>query len=228
MKNTSGSVIGPLVAAELLKQDKNVICIAIGNTIGIIPAQNTIATLRSMDGVARKCSAPMVTMYFHNSPTVSVDQVNRDVCDSIKLIAMLFSGAHTYIDSKDVYNWLHYDQVTDYNAGLTLLDIFDTEDSGVDKLKAQVPIASLLTLGHSLNERYILGDDDADYHKVGLIHRPPQYSNSVSLFFALTTHGVPDIVKEHETRLEMLKSNAAAKRKQVVLSKDVSDDGMVL
>lgn len=224
----SGNALGACLAAELLKRDQNVISIVVGNSIGIPSTQNTIGTLRTLDGIASVQQAPMVAAYFHNSPDNSIESVNREIHNCVMLIATLFSGAHGSIDSRDLYNWLHYDQVTEYKPGLTFLDIITSEHGGVTDLQRNLPIASLLTLGHSLNERYVLGDNDADYHKVGIFHAPDKYKQDTTLYYALTTHGIPDIVEDLEKRLSTLKDNAAAKRKQRSISDGADGSGFVL
>ena len=223
----SGNALGACLAAELLKRDQNVISIVVGNSIGIQPTKNTIGTLRTLDGIASKQSAPMVAAYFHNSPDNSIETVNRDIHNTVMLIATLFSGMHGSIDSRDLYNWLHYDQVTEYEPGLTFLDVITSDKGGVSDLQRNLPIASLITLGHSHNERYVLGDNDADYHKVGIMHAPEKYSKDVSVYFALTTHGIPDIIDQLEERRSTLKDNAAAKRKQRSISTGADDSGFV-
>jgi len=226
----SGSTIGPMLASQLLKRGMNVVCVVIGDTTTIEATKNTIGTLRSIDGVARANQVTMPIIYAFNSVNKTIAEVNREIRSNIVLLATLFSGNHEYIDSRDLYSWLHFHETTEYDPGLAMLEIMTCDRSDLSELKSKLPIASMITLGQSLDERAILGDDAPEYQKVGLLYvgDGSKYSNNVSIFYALHTHGIARIVGEYTDRLVRLRERANASREQIAIAdpNTVADDGM--
>lgn len=226
----SGSTIGPMLAAQLLKRGMNVVCIAIGDTTTIEATKNTIGTLRSIDGVARANNVTLPISYAFNSVEKTIAEVNREIRNTIVILATLFSGNHEYIDSRDLYSWLHFHETTEYDPGIAMLEIVTCDRSDLTALKAMVPIASMITLGQSLDERSVLGDDAPEYQKVGILYigDGTKYSNNVSIFFALHTHGIAKIVGEYTDRLVKLRERATLKREQIAIAdpNTTGDDGM--
>lgn len=222
----SGSMLGPMLASQWLTRGQNVILVVVGDTTGITQTKNTINTLRSIDGTGRKCGTILPILYAFNSATNPIEAVNKDIWDRIMLLATLFSGNHEYIDSRDLFNWLHFDKTTDYEPGVAMLNIVVADQTNSDQLEEILPIASMITLGRSLNERYVLGNEVPDYHKTGIVHISPQYSQNISVHYALTTHGIAKLIENYSNHHSEIRKRAADRREQFVIATDVDDDGM--
>jgi cell division GTPase FtsZ len=63
----SGSVIGPLLANELLDQGKDVVVIIVGSTDSTIEINNSIKTIKSYAGISAKQKKPIVAIYYENN-----------------------------------------------------------------------------------------------------------------------------------------------------------------
>lgn len=116
----TGSVIGPLVAAELLRRGASVCVIVIGSVASGEEAKNTRDTLlglQSMIAHGKTEQRPIAMYYQENLSSVdatgasyrhSRPNVDVNVEQFIKLFGMLICGNHEELDHSDVVNWMDY------------------------------------------------------------------------------------------------------------------------
>jgi hypothetical protein len=121
----SGSVIGPLLVAELLARGLPVLPIVIGDASTRLFAENTLNTIKSYEGIAKTAGVPLVIAYIENSRDLSRAEVDQLADDVVTGLAALFSRENSELDSRDLYNWLRFDKVTTFKqpmlASLTIL-----------------------------------------------------------------------------------------------------------
>jgi hypothetical protein len=120
----SGSVIAPLITSELLANDYPTIVITIGSTDTRLFAENTLNTIKSYEGISRMRKKPIVAFYAENGKTASRTQVDNEVCQTVISLCMLYSRENREMDTKDLFNWLHYDKTTSFPAQLSSLIVF--------------------------------------------------------------------------------------------------------
>lgn len=138
----SGSVIGPLLMREMLIEGIPAIAMVVGSTDTTVDAKNTLNTLKSMDSISKKIEIPMVAMYLQNSATTPRNQVDGEMYNSIKSLAILYSRENVELDTQDLFNWLRYNRVTKVPVKLISLNII----CGDQKLDASDDIVSVATL----------------------------------------------------------------------------------
>ena len=120
----SGSVIAPLLIGELLARGEIVIAIVIGSDESAITAQNTLNTLKSLEGVSRNAKKPVVMYYRHNTRGRARSEVDAELHYAISTLAVLASGTIKGIDTKDIANWVGFDKTTSVDPRVAVLEIF--------------------------------------------------------------------------------------------------------
>lgn len=118
----SGSVIGPVIASELLRIGANVVLFVIGIDAGQREAENTVNTLRSLSGISKLRGEPLTACFIHKGDQTRSQVANRIVRGIIAL-ANLFSDQHLENDLANLTNFFHYHKVTDYTPDLCALSI---------------------------------------------------------------------------------------------------------
>ena len=221
----SGSVFGPLIIKELIKQGKPVVAIVIGSEESTIRRSNTMKTLKSLDNIARTMGVPIVVNYEHNTADQKRSAVNDRCAFTLASLAVLASRQNREMDMADLVNWLNYTRsVTGIEPQLSLLHVY-RNPKDVDQASNPVSIASL----HQ-------SPDQETYTAV------PEYSTRGyprehvhkdfnQLHFVITVDGVKTIEKILSDRLADSKTLSAARvqHDSIVKSSDhVADDGMVL
>lgn len=121
----TGATSGCLLIAELLKRGETVMGIVIGSEESDITINNTLKTLKSLEGISKTIGKPVNIMYRHNGPAKTRREVDSDINVAIAAIAILASREVRYIDTKDIENWLMFDKVTSMPPRLAAVEIFD-------------------------------------------------------------------------------------------------------
>ena len=141
----SGSVIAPSLVSELLAQGKPVIVMLVGSTATRIELENTMKTIKSYEAISHKRGTPVVAMYAVNpedSSKNSRTKVNEQIHRGIFLLATLFSGQNSELDTADLSNWLNYNKVTSHEPHLVSLSIH-TNAVNIPKSYVPVTVATL-------------------------------------------------------------------------------------
>lgn len=117
----SGSVIGPSLVSELLERNLPVVVIMIGTTDTRLEIDNTVKTIKSYEAIARLRKTPVAMGYFQNSVTTPRADVDVSILQLVTALMTIFSRENSELDSKDLHNFLHFDQVTTFPAQLASL-----------------------------------------------------------------------------------------------------------
>lgn len=125
----SGSVIGPLILSELLDRGESTVAVVIGSDESVITANNTLNTLKSLDGISRKFNKPVVMHYRHNTKGRARSSVDNELLFAIDALSVLASRQINSLDTMDIKNWLQFDKTTSIKPRLAALEIFDRTDA---------------------------------------------------------------------------------------------------
>jgi len=142
----SGSVIGPLVAAELARRQVPAICLVVGSTISAKETDNTLKTLATLQNLASKTAKnPILISYYENitngeegSRNINTrTKVDARVLDDATRMALLMGEQHLELDRADIANFICYNKVT--SVPPQLVDVVITSDvSRLDTLKGKM------------------------------------------------------------------------------------------
>lgn len=222
----SGSVIGPLVTAELLKHDKPVICAVVGSEESLLDIQNTINTIMSLDGLSRKTSkVPFVMAYEHNGNGQYTDQADANIRTAISQLAVLASLQHRGLDTADLNVWANYHKspMCNVEPQLSLLTIVNS----VERIEKEVPHPiSIATVSQAKTS---VGTIGADYNCYGLLTTALP-ANVTELHYVINVSSLPDLLKMLTTaqaRLEEKKASRPAPKSIIAQASTAEDNGMV-
>lgn len=106
----SGSTAGPLIVRELLKRDKCVISICIGNTTNGVEAKNTLDTIADLQRISKKLDKPLVACFYKNDNSTPRSAVDDSIENDVRALSLLLSGANEELDGEDIQNFLYFNK----------------------------------------------------------------------------------------------------------------------
>lgn len=208
----SGSVAGPLIMEELLKQGKMAVAIIIGSHETLKRTTNTIGTLTGLEQAVARIGRPIVMFYAENNPAKSIIDNNLVPKFVLGSLNMLGSGRNKALDSADIQNMFDFHLVSHNKPGLAMLDVF-TKTEDLQKASAR-PIAyiSLLT-----GEDQVGPQVDADYDKTGYL--PADAGSKNNFFYTVSVDHLSGLFD----RLNTLKSTVALQKQNQQATTKLSD-----
>lgn len=222
----SGSVIGPLITSELLANGAPVISMLVGSSDTRLDINNTLKTIKSYEAIAIKRNAPVVAYYAQNSGDTPRATVDKEIKSTIVSLCMLFSRQNRELDTKDLFNWLHFDRTTTYPVQLASLSI--TTDTDALDIGNLISVATLAKDGDNttiadLPEYQCVGYLPEGINNNASASSPLHFITSDGLFSSIAS-GLNNVLKELERAQE-----ARPKRAGILSGNDKeTDTGMVL
>lgn len=221
----SGSVIGPLVLAELVKRGQQAIGIVIGSYESRLTAANTLNTLKTIDNLARhEIKCPISILFHNNRENTEKLNVDQAVIEQIAELSLLVSRTHHGLDTSDIKSWLRFDTHTTVTPQMSLIDIVDSVKD-MEDIDYPIGIASLLS-GPS-----DIGRVGADYFCDGTMHPDVvKVIESPELHFVISVSAVPELVAMVEDSLNAIIDRNAARPKQqpLVSAGEATESGLIL
>lgn len=218
----SGSVIGPLILAELLARDLTAVAIVVGSTESNITSLNTLNTLKSLDSISHRCKLPVVMHYSQNTADTKRSDTDHAIWRAITMLTILNSRENAELDTRDVQNFVQYTRSTSVPAGLAMLEVFEN-NAAVDAIKTPITIASLYKNPDEPPIKAL-----PEYSTVGY----PQHAlqNFEVLHFVIDHAEIGLIAKSIQESIDALERQRQSRIASVslVTAKDqTSDDGLV-
>lgn len=158
----SGSVIGPVIASELIKRGLPVMVLLIGSTSSRIEVNNTIKVITGYDVMAQMYSKPVLIHYLENSSSQTRSMTDASAISFISVMSLFFSGVHQELDSSDLLNFMDYTVVTPHQPKAVMIEVYEETVvlEGSEKVYSALSIAKEdCTLGCMV-----------DYHAVGYMN----------------------------------------------------------
>lgn len=221
----SGSVVGPLLAAKLLEDNKPFTTMLVGSQGCVKEVTNTIDTIESLQAIALKQGKALPCHYFDNavSPRSHVDGL---IGFLVSLWSFLHTDRVTALDRKDIENFLNYDRVTAYPAGLSQLQVWSKQD--MPNMAPGVALATLMSLEEEGEHQEVLVD--VAYHVTGLVsgenYQAAKLSPSIRIGnFQGTFSGIIKKLKEKVDRFKAEQAAALVNRLDV---QGADENGMKL
>lgn len=158
----SGSVIAPSLVSELKANGAKVIVIIVGSTDTIKETENTFKTLETYESISKLRNSSTITHYLENGKSGRTD-VDQAAIYAISLIAGLYGGQHSELDTADLGTWLEYATMTTGVPTIASLTFPNTKEEFA-KLDKIVSVATLAT--PSMNTRI---EPTVPYQAVGFV-----------------------------------------------------------
>lgn len=226
----SGSVFGPIIASHLLERKVPTIVFIIGSTGTRLEIENTLKTIKSYESIAQLRKTPVVGVYLENSSIMTRNVVDREIIFNILSLAILFSRQNRELDSRDLLNWLQYNNVTSFRPQLAALSIVDGEINSKDisDLGNIISVATVAVTPEQAMLKII-----PDYQCVGIVS--DAYSEEIKArapYNFIISDGVYyEVAKRLQNQLaELGQIQEARVRKGTILNREDAplDNGMVL
>lgn len=218
----SGNTVGTGLMEAMLKAGHRVIAVIVGSCENALTMKNSIDSLVTLDGKARKLGVPFVVAYEDNGDNSERAAVDDRVKSIIASLVVLSGPNVRELDGADLTNWLRYDRIPGVNvpAQLSLLEVVSdaAELSGVSD---PISIASIISDTSETLKGLTPDYSTVGYHAEGSIGAP-SYHYVISVD---AVSGLASMLRERQAEVE--KRRQARKTQQAIAneSDNVSDDG---
>ncbi len=221
----SGSVIGPLLARELLRKDQTFTCVTVGEATTTKFLNNTIDTLKSLENISMSNQKPIVMSYFQNIPGVPQRTIDEEVQFVLQSLGALVCQHNIDLDLSDIHNWVNYNNILPLPPQLSALSISDDRRAAA---AVSEPIATL-SLFSNRDDYDVVGTPH--YSKAGYPAEPLVF-NADQLHFVINTIDIAGIQKELATRqTEQAQMHGAYRQRNALVNRrddNVNGDDLVL
>jgi hypothetical protein len=127
----SGSVIGNVLVSELISRKKTVAVILVGSRTSVKEVDNTRDTILSYQKVAVANQRAVICHYLDNAAR-SMAENNDRARIMILFLSALWSGVNKGLDRKDLDNFVNYQDVSNYEPGVVIYDLFSGSMDNLD------------------------------------------------------------------------------------------------
>lgn len=219
----SGSVLGPLIVAELLARGLPVVVLTAGSSESNITANNTVNTLKSLAAISKKENSPVITYYLHNGGDNTRSAVDKQLSFATSCLSYLASRQNSELDTMDVNHWLRYNHSTEVAPQLSLLDIYIDQKSA-KTITDPISVASL----YADRDQKHLDDPVPDYSCAGYFQHAVQEIEEIHFIISTqnltaTYERLEDTRNDYNTRRD-----SRVQVRKIVDLDEAQDDGLVL
>lgn len=184
----TGSVAGPLLIRELLKQGKMVIGIMVGSlNESIRSAGNTFETFQTHEKTVKLTGSNVILAYLDNEKDGGRRAVNSKIGFLLASLAILGSRQNHGLDTADLEHWLQYHKVSTAQPQMSLLHVTTDETELRDQ-----DILSLAAL-------YVSEEKQPDLFRVPYLadgYLPEEAPYQENFFFGINTRPLSGILAE--------------------------------
>lgn len=222
----SGSPYALYLAKELLERDEAVIVMYMGSFESSKRIENTLASVRSLNGICKATGKPIAFTYRQNSKPDDRG-VNESIQSDIRSLCLLYNEGLGTIDAKDLYHWNRFEKVCDKDHYLPmpyLLRIYGGNDPMMfTDVKEPISIASVYS--SDVEPENLVFDILPSYTTHGIMQ--DSKLSVKSLHFIVTRDVLDEIVQGlMATREDATKKIAARHKKPVLDLGNLDSDGM--
>ena len=142
----SGPAFALYLAKELLERDAAVIVMLIGSFESSRRIDNTMAAVKSLNGICKVTGKPLLFTYRQNAKPDD-KEINLALQDDIRSLCLLYSDTLGTMDTKDLYHWARFEKVCDkehFQAQPYLVRIYGGNDPSMfTDVKQPISVASV-------------------------------------------------------------------------------------
>lgn len=216
-------MFGPVIIGELLSRDIPVVGVVVGCDESTKACENTLKSLKTLEGVATARGKPVVIYYDHNKRGTPQSEIDASLESAIAALAILASRQNRELDSADIANFLQFHKVSSVRPQVALLQIYESVEK-VNKIKNPIAIASLYADRDQQTVEVI-----PDYSCVGYCD---QLTGDIrNLHFIITVDEVQEIGQAVQRTLDGLNEISKSRAKKASLVNDddkILDNGLIL
>ncbi len=222
----SGSSINSLLANELLKRGENVIVIVIGSVDTRLHMDNTLKTLKTLEGFSNRNKKSLIVKYLQNQSSSKTESVDEEARFLISGLCMLFSGQNKSLDSKDLEHWINFDKVTTYEPQMVYLETVDS----LEEMSSDGNVISVVSIASQGDDTDLSRPVEVQF--IGYVpeETPTGSKQRLPLHFVTTDGLFEEVSKQISSSIDELnrQANARVKRASLVSNDDhVDETGLV-
>ncbi|WP_144106677.1 hypothetical protein [Paraburkholderia sp. BCC1886] len=225
----SGSVIAPSILSEILARDGSAVAILVGDDSTKKFTENTLNTIKSYEKIATVREQPVVVSYLQNSAEMTRAVVDQRIESLVSALCVLYSRQNRELDSKDLYNWVHFQKITSHRPSLASLTLIEKiSPTSLTMLGNLISIATLTNQGSDPTlpvrpEVQFVGYLDGNGADRLEVQAPFHYVISDGVFGDVSSH-LNGVLREMEEQ-----GAARLRRQSISTSADqATDSGLVL
>lgn len=191
----SGSVIGPVLIAELKAMQRNVIALCVTGVGATNTLKNTKETYAGLEIYSQRAT-PITCMIFDNEPSAaSWPKINSEVHRAITQIWSLYSGAIDGLDKADITSFLNFHERFGKRKSLARLQVFD----GVVERESEESALGVIRLFQKGQEIENYQDVPTDFGLDGFVTKRLRLPNSIYYVLDYVGHQYVDkLMDEYE------------------------------
>ncbi|QGZ14571.1 hypothetical protein [Photobacterium phage PDCC-1] len=221
----SGSTIGPYLVRALMEAGVPVVSFLVLDQTTDIEFENTLATLRSLDGQRKYFNQPVVLDVLENNERMNRGQMNELAVERLNLLSLFLTDVHEESDYEDVRHLLNYSSAIDIPPALTRIEYYDGQT--IDQRQG-VAVASFSLYSHRNDIRSV--QIGKSYRVTGVMHPDTITPNKTGeLHMMLEYDSVTDQLIEDLQRSEQQAAERQAqfhKTRAKDLTEDADGDSM--
>lgn len=216
----SGSVIGPLLISQLLADSELVIAMAAQTTSTLKQLRNTVSVLSSYENIALR-RKKVLPLFLCNNTVESESNVNKNICSTVEILSILFSGQLERLDSADLDHWINFNKVTSNPVGVVQLDL-SNDASSIAKDHTVCSVATL-TNGPEVNSDFPVM---VEYQTIGFIKNSESEEGRKALHLALIDGPIQEEYEKRNKELAEAERMFSSRKTRKNISSDCDDDGI--
>jgi len=125
----SGSVIGPLIAKELISRDLNTIIVCVDSRNSVKELDNSIKTLKSYKSISETVQKSISIFYIKNNNRKESDRLTLEF---INLCSLLLDFNNTAeFDISDLAHFLYFEKVTENKPSIGIIEVNENSNDNI-------------------------------------------------------------------------------------------------
>lgn len=229
----TGSMALPFVVKHLLEKDERFIVVLVREAATSLNVTNAIKTIQGLKGLSDSKGRPITVIDYENTRSTPRTKIDQHIIDDLALLNLLFADESGEGDSRDIYNWLNYDKVTENEPGLNLMKIVARSDEPHSEDNV-ISVATATTLD-SDNDHF--GDVLIDYQTKVIVQgaQKQDIAQSLPVHFIIHSGGVESIVdgysrlmRQNDERRDRRNGGSGIDIMSAGKAAEVKDDGIVV
>lgn len=229
----TGSMALPFAVKHLLEHDERFIVVLILEAATSKNVTNAINTIKGLKGLVNAKGKPISVLVYENTRQTPRVEIDQHILDDLTLLNLLFADESGEMDSRDVFNWLNYHNVTESEPDLNMMRIV-TRSDGTYSDDNVISVATATTLDtHDTN----LGDVLIDYEAKVIVQGPQagDVRDSLPVHYVIHSGGFERLVDEYQRTMQQNDERRERRGNQsgydimsAGKSASVKDDGIVV
>jgi hypothetical protein len=220
----SGSTIGPVLMAELLKGGHPTVGVVIGCVDAMDKIDNSINTMKTLEGIAVATGSPVIVHFTQNNPTAWAD-MDDEAMFAIDSLLSLTDQQNDRLDVRDIHNWVFFNKRHAVEPQLCTMYI-ETDRKAALGVLDPISIASLYT-----DVDQIAPFSNAYNQTVGVARNDAKLGGDTQLHFVINSVGVEGAVSglnDEKTKLVTMKSKGPRRKGLVSVDDNADEAGFVV